>query len=315
MRIIFLGTPDFAVAALNAIQQSAHEVVAVVTMPDKPAGRGHKLKFSPVKEYALKHNLPLLQPTNLKDPEFVESLKGYAADLQVVVAFRMLPEVVWNMPAHGTVNIHGSLLPQYRGAAPINWAIINGEKETGVTTFQLKHAIDTGNIIDRATIAIHENDTAGIVHDKLMALGAEVIVPTIDKIALGTAEGVPQDQIDTTTLKHAPKIFKADCEINWNQPAEAVHNFIRGLSPFPTAFGILKVDNQELNIKIYETEVFKEHLPSLPAGNILVHNDLLLVSCQDGFIQLNQLQKPGKKRMDASSFLNGMDLPEGTSFK
>src|SRR5215203_1035819 len=252
-RIIFMGTPEFAVASLDALVNAGDNIVGVITAPDKPAGRGMKLQESAVKKYAVEKNLRILQPEKLKNTAFLEELKSLRADLQIVVAFRMLPEVVWNMPPMGTINVHGSLLPQYRGAAPINWAIINGEKQTGVTTFKLKHEIDTGNILLQDTIPIGENETAGELHDRLKELGAEVLVKTIHALANGTLKEISQSEISNAkseTIMHAPKIFTETCRIDWNKPVDEVHNLIRGLSPFPGAFTHL---NEKL-LKIYRSE-------------------------------------------------------------
>ena len=298
-----MGTPDFAVAGLRALVENGYNVVAVVTMPDKPAGRGHKVQFSPVKQYALETGLPVLQPEKLKDPAFVEELASYHADLQIVVAFRMLPEVVWSMPRLGTFNLHASLLPQYRGAAPINWAVINGDRETGVTTFMLKHEIDTGNIILQERIAIGENENVGSVHDRLMDLGTGVILRTVDLIFDCDARSVAlptQPQDESITLRPAPKIFKDTCHIDFSQPAAAVHNFIRGLSPYPAAWCDLTLNGQTYeNVKVFAAVVAAEQGLGLK-GHILV-------PCGDGnYIDLLELQLPGKKRMDAKSLLNGL---------
>lgn len=302
MKIVFMGTPDFAVASLDAIVKANYDVVAVVTAPDKPAGRGQKLAESAVKKYALANQIPVLQPEKLKSPEFIEALKSYQADLQVVVAFRMLPEVVWNMPPKGTINLHGSLLPHYRGAAPINHAIINGEKESGVTTFFLKHEIDTGDVIMAEKTAIEHNDTAGDLHDKLMNIGAGLIVKTLDAIASGSVTEQPQPMSDD--LKHAPKIFKEDCKIDWNKPAEQIYNLIRGLSPYPTAFTFLN----DKTLKLFKAEV-EEKEPGIAAGGFLTDGKTYLkFAAKDGFIKLLDIQYEGKKRMLIEDFLRGMRL-------
>lgn len=306
MKIVFLGTPEFAVASLDALNQSKHEVVGVVTMPDKPAGRGHKLSFSAVKEYALKHDLPILQPTNLKEESFIESLRNLNADVFVVVAFRMLPEVVWNMPPHGTINIHGSLLPQYRGAAPINWAIINGEKETGVTSFKLQHEIDTGDILLQDKIEIGADDNVAIVHDRLMDLGAKLIIKTIDQIENNTISPTPQSHIPKDELKFAPKIFKPDCEIDWNQPAQKIHDFVRGLSPYPAAFTTLVKEATEYNFKILSVKITDEL--SSKAGQIVQNKKQLLVGTNDYYLEIVESQMPGKKKMPTVNLLNGIDF-------
>ncbi|WKK59942.1 methionyl-tRNA formyltransferase [Sphingobacterium sp. BN32] len=302
MRIIFMGTPDFAVASLKALIDAGENVVAVVTAPDKPAGRGQKLHQSAVKQFAVENNLPVLQPEKLRSPEFIEELRSYQADLQVVVAFRMLPEIVWDMPKNGTVNVHGSLLPNYRGAAPINHAVINGEKKTGVTTFLLQHEIDTGNILLADEVEIKETDDAGTVHDKLMNLGAALIVKTVAAIKQGTVSPIPQSGlIKESEIKHAPKIFKEDCQIDWDRDNSTIYNFIRGLSPYPTAFTHL--DNKVL--KVYKTE--KELVPhSYEAGSFISDGKTYLkVATLDGFIKLREIQIEGKKRMDVADFLRG----------
>ena len=236
LRIVYMGTPDFAVESLRCLVEGGYNVVGVITMPDKPAGRGHKIQFSPVKQYALEHNLPLLQPEKLKDDTFIENLRAWKADLQIVVAFRMLPEVVWSMPKHGTFNLHASLLPQYRGAAPINWAVMNGDTETGITTFFLKHEIDTGEVIQQVKIPIADTDDVGIVHDKLMMLGGKLVTETVDAIINGTVKSIPQEQMAVVgELRPAPKIFKDTCRINWGGTVKKIYDHIRGLSPYPAA--------------------------------------------------------------------------------
>ena len=306
MKIIYMGTPDFAVEPLRRLVEAGKNIVAVVTMPDKPAGRGHKIQFSPVKEYALSANIPLLQPTNLKDPEFIEELRSYQADLQIVVAFRMLPEIVWNMPPLGTFNLHASLLPQYRGAAPINWAVINGETETGITTFFLQHEIDTGNIIMQEKITIAPDDNAGIVHDKLMMLGADLVLQTVNQIESGNVTSIPQPEGE---LKAAPKIFKDTCLINFNDSAESVRNLVRGLAPYPAAWiELADAEGNTTNMKIYE--VSKELCsPSHPVGTLVCDGKKVLkVAVLDGYIHLDQVQLAGKKRMPATDLMRGTDL-------
>ena len=310
MRIVFMGTPEFAVESLNIMVENNYEVVGVVTMPDKPSGRGHKLQFSAVKQYALEHNLPVLQPEKLKDESFLSELKSLNADLQIVVAFRMLPEVVWNMPQFGTFNLHASLLPQYRGAAPINWAIINGEKETGATTFFLTHEIDTGKIILQEKIAIADTDDAGIVHDKLMNTGAIMVKKTVDLLMDGKIEGIDQSQFITPEieLKPAPKIFKETCEIDVTGTVESVYNFVRGLSPYPTAWIEVQFPNQteKMILKVFETEKEPE-MHNLPVGTLLTDGKKQAkIALSDGFIQLKSVQSPGKKRMDIGELLRGM---------
>jgi methionyl-tRNA formyltransferase len=299
-----MGTPEFAVASLEALVNAGCHIVGVVTAPDKPAGRGLKLQESAVKKYAIEKGLKVLQPERLKSPQFLEELRSLCADLQIVVAFRMLPQVVWNMPAMGTLNVHASLLPQYRGAAPINWAIINGEKETGITTFKLKHEIDTGDILLQETISIEENDTAGELHDKLKELGAKVLVKTVEGLADGTLKETPQSEIlnaKSEIAKHAPKIFTETCTIDWSKPVDEVHNLIRGLSPFPGAFTYL---NGKL-LKIYRSE--KEYKqPSIAIGEFETDSKTFLkFACKDGFIKLKEVQLEGKKKMNIEDFLRG----------
>lgn len=303
LRIVFMGTPEFAVASLNALVEAGCDIVGVVTAPDKPAGRGMKLQESAVKKYAVEKGLHVLQPERLRNPQFLEELRALRADLQIVVAFRMLPEAVWNMPPLGTINVHGSLLPQYRGAAPINWAIINGEKETGVTTFKLKHEIDTGDILLQERIPIGENDTAGEVHDRMKEVGAQLLVRTVQGLADGSLEEVPQLSVvaSEADIKHAPKIFTDTCRIDWNQPAERIHNLIRGLSPYPAAFTQL----QGKVLKIYKSE--KEwKQPSHAPGEFESNGKTFLeFACADGYIQVKELQLEGKKRMSVEDFLRG----------
>ncbi|MEA4852024.1 MAG: methionyl-tRNA formyltransferase [Paludibacter sp.] len=310
MRIVFMGTPDFAVESLKILVENNYNVVGVITMPDKPSGRGHKLQFSAVKQYAIEKNLNILQPEKLKDESFLEALKALHADVQVVVAFRMLPEVVWNMPRLGTFNLHASLLPQYRGAAPINWAIINGEKETGATTFFLTHEIDTGKIILQEKISFSETDDAGSVHDKLMLIGAEMVRQTIDLLILGETDAIDQSQFihPETELKAAPKIFKDTCKIDFNKSVDDSYNFIRGLSPYPTAWAELQFPNQQepTLLKIYETE--KEYIQhnNQPGTLITDGKKFAKIALQDGYLQLKSVQAPAKKRMDIGELLRGM---------
>jgi len=298
-----MGTPDFAVPSLDKLYQAGYDIAAVITAPDKPAGRGLQLTQSAVKKYALEKELKILQPEKLKNSEFIEELRSLHADIQVVVAFRMLPEIVWNMPRLGTINLHGSLLPQYRGAAPINWAIMNGEKETGVTTFKLQHEIDTGNILLQEKIKIEENDTAGTVHDKMMMTGADLLLITIQKIAAGEIIETRQSAvpIDPATLKHAPKIFTETCEINWTEAVNDIYNHIRGLSPYPAAFTHLNGKK----IKIYFAE--KEIDPNAGEPG-KVHSDrktYLKFSAKDGYIHLKEVQPEGRKKMKIEDFLRG----------
>jgi methionyl-tRNA formyltransferase len=304
LRIIFMGTPEFAVASLDALQKAGCHIVAVVTAPDKPAGRGMKLTESAVKKYAVENNLPVLQPEKLKNLEFLESLRNLKADLQIVVAFRMLPELVWNMPPMGTVNLHGSLLPQYRGAAPINWAVINGEKETGVTTFKLQHEIDTGNILLQERFPISENETAGEVHDRMKEIGAQLLVKTVAGLSENTIVESPQQHFDLSALKHAPKIFTETCKIDFQKTNTEVHNLIRGLSPFPGAFTYLK----EKTLKIYRSEkveISEMKLSVQPGEWITDQKTYLYFACSNGWISVKELQWEGKKRMGIDEFLRG----------
>jgi methionyl-tRNA formyltransferase len=306
-RIVFMGTPAFAVASLDALVKAGFTICAVVTAPDKPAGRGLQLQQSAVKKYAVENNLPVLQPTKLKDPEFVEALKKLDAHLFVVVAFRMLPEVVWDMPPMGTINVHGSLLPSYRGAAPINWAVINGEKETGVTTFKLKAAIDTGNILLQDKLPISESDTAGTIHDKMMVLGANLLVTTLTKLITHTLVEKEQETIinkDPSLLKHAPKIFTETCTIDWTQDGASIYNLIRGLSPFPGA--LTKLDDKIFKIFAVQKEICNHnHL----AGAIITdHKTYLKFACSDGYLHILDLQLEGKKRMQVQDFLRGYKI-------
>lgn len=302
-RIVFMGTPAFAVASLNALVQAGFNVVAVITAPDKPAGRGMVMQQSAVKQYAVALGITVLQPEKLKDTLFLETLKQLHADVQVVVAFRMLPEVVWNMPPMGTINVHGSFLPQYRGAAPINWAVINGETETGVTTFKLRHAIDTGNILLQEKMTIGENETTGEVHDRMMILGAEVLVKTIDGLQNGTLKETAQHTIvnDESEIKHAPKIFTETCRINWNDDLTKTHNLVRGLSPYPGAFTTL---NGKM-FKIFKSEMEQGETSSKPGDFETDGKTFLKFTCSNGYIHVIELQLEGKKRMDVTSFLRG----------
>lgn len=301
-RIVFLGTPDFAVASLQALVENQYNVVAVVTAPDKPAGRGMQLKASAVKEYAVSQNLPVLQPEKLKNEAFLTTLRAYNADLQVVVAFRMLPEVVWNMPPLGTINVHASLLPNYRGAAPINWAIINGETETGVTTFKLQHEIDTGDILLQQKVTILPEDNIGTLYEKLMQEGAQLLLKTVQGFIDNTL--VEQPQIQTSELQHAPKIFKPDTLIDWNKTASEINNLIRGMSPIPTAYTILN----DKTLKIYKAEVeVATHQEAIGS----VHTDqktYLKFATKDGYINAIDIQLEGKKRMLVADFLRGFKL-------
>ncbi len=309
LKIVFFGTPEFACESLQTIYDKGYNIVGVVTMPDKPAGRGHKLLQSPVKEFALAHGLELMQPVSLKAPEFVEKLRRLNADLFIVIAFRMLPEIVWQMPPLGTFNLHASLLPRYRGAAPINWAVINGDTQTGVTTFFLKHEIDTGDIIDQEKIDILPEDNVGDVHDKLMHLGAQLTVKTIDGIINGTLTPFPQDRLlKGVEPTPAPKIFKDTCRIEWGATAEKVHNLVRGLSPYPAAWSVLTNGENEISVKIFETAVAEN--TDLPAGTLSVSKNKLMVACGDKWLEVKQLQAAGKRRMSAAEFMRGIDLSD-----
>jgi methionyl-tRNA formyltransferase len=300
LRIIFMGTPEFAVPSLEILIEHKFNVVAVITAGDKPQGRGQKIVFSPVKECALRFNIPVLQPANLKAPEFIEELRSYRANLQIVVAFRMLPEVVWAMPSIGTFNLHGSLLPQYRGAAPINWAIINGEKETGVTTFFLKQEIDTGSIIFQEKETIDYNDSVGSLYERLMKKGAALVLKTVQAIAGGNYPSLPQDE--AVEIKHAPKIFKETCEINWNNPSEKIRNFVRGLSPYPTSWAILNGKT----FKIFSVSIgSKDEKDSNPGVLNTDNKNYLYVKSSDGWISIDELQPEGKKKMTIQEFFRG----------
>jgi methionyl-tRNA formyltransferase len=298
-RIIFMGTPEFAVSSLDAILRAGYEVIAVITAPDKPAGRGMQLTESAVKKYAREKGLPILQPEKLKAPAFLDELRALSADLQIVVAFRMLPEVVWNMPPMGTINVHGSLLPQYRGAAPINWAVINGETATGVTTFKLQHEIDTGNILLQEPIPIAPDETAGELHDRMKEIGAQLLVRTINGLISGTLHDQPQQ--NSFPLKHAPKIFTETCRIDWTRPAKNIYNLIRGLSPFPAAF--TNLDGKLL--KVFRAGM-EPATPTLPPGQPDTDNkSYLRFAAIDGYIRVTDLQLEGKRRMNIADFLRG----------
>ncbi len=299
-RIIFMGTPAFAVASLSALLAAKMNVVAVVTAPDKPGGRGMQLQESAVKQFAIENNITVLQPEKLKSPEFFEALKTLQPDLQVVVAFRMLPEIIWSFPPMGTLNVHGSLLPQYRGAAPINWAIINGEKQTGVTTFQLQHAIDTGNILLQAPIDISENMTAGELHDTMKEVGAALLVKTIEGLNNNSIQAKAQLEI-TLELKHAPKIFTTDCAINWENPAVTIHNLIRGLAPFPGA--ITKIEGKI--VKLFTTHIIDTPAAEKAGTFITDGKTFAKIACSNGYIGIDDIQWEGKKRMPITDFLRG----------
>ncbi len=303
-RIVFMGTPDFATESLKRLVENNYNIVGVVTAPDRPAGRGQKIKFSSVKEYAVSQNLQVLQTEKLKNPQFIDELKNLEADLFVVVAFRMLPEIVWRLPAKGTFNLHGSLLPRYRGAAPINWAVINGDKETGVTTFFIEKDIDTGNIIFQEKLSISDKDTAGNIHDKLMHIGSELVCKTIDAIESNKAPNSPQLN---ETATHAPKIFKADCKVNWDENSVDIHNKIRGLSPYPTAWTSIDKDKiLKLFSSSYENANHNETI-----GKILISNNKeMKVAAKDGFVHIHELQLSGKKRMKTEDFLRGYNFED-----
>lgn len=315
LRIVYMGTPDFAVPSLDALIKGGYNVVGVITMPDKPAGRGHKVQYSPIKNYALEHNLPLLQPERLKDEAFLEALRLWQADLQIVVAFRMLPQVVWDMPRLGTFNLHAALLPQYRGAAPINWAVINGETKTGATTFFLSHEIDTGRIILKREISIADDENVGSVHDRLMDMGKDLVTETVDLLldADGDLNGITtidQESLyeSPEELKPAPKIFKETCHIDWNKGVREIYNLIRGLSPYPAAWTELSdAEGNQLIAKVYRASIIQEGAsPQHTAGTILSDGKHYLhVCCLDGLLAIEELQLPGKKRMSIQALLNG----------
>jgi len=307
LRIVFMGTPEFAVGILDTIIKNNYDVVGVITAADKPAGRGQKIKYSAVKEYALKKNLRLLQPTNLKDETFLNELKSLNANLQVVVAFRMLPEVVWKMPKLGTFNLHASLLPNYRGAAPINWAIINGETKTGVTTFFIDDKIDTGAMILSKEIEITPDENAGMLHDKLIVLGSEAVIETLALLEKGNVTTTVQKE--NSEIKTAYKLNKENCKVDWKKPANEIHNLIRGLSPYPSAWCIFKDNDVEWNVKIYESKIISEK-HNYEIGKIITTKKEIKMTVKDGFIQLISLQFPGKKKMLAHELLNGITFSE-----
>ncbi len=315
LRIVYMGTPEFAVESLKRLVEGGYNVVGVVTMPDKPVGRhGSVLQPSPVKQYALSQGLNILQPEKLKDETFVETLRALKADLQIVVAFRMLPEVVWNMPPMGTFNLHASLLPQYRGAAPINWAVINGDTETGITTFFLKHEIDTGEIIDQVRVPIADTDNVEVVYNRLMMLGGDLVLKTVDAILEGNIVTTPQEKLaDEADLRPAPKIFKETCRIDWNKGVKKVYDFIRGLSPYPAAWTELhQGDAAPVTLKVYESaKIFEAH--DLPVGSIVTdQKSYFRVAVPDGYVDILSLQLAGKKKMEVADFLRGFRFTEGT---
>ena len=309
-RIVYMGTPEFAVTILDGLIKNEYNIVAVITAPDKPAGRGQKLSESDIKKYASEHKLNILQPTNLKDEEFIQQLQSLKADLFVVVAFRMLPEIVWAMPPKGTINLHASILPNYRGAAPINWAIINGENQSGVTTFFIEKEIDTGKIIDRAYVDIDKNENVGELYDRLMYLGAKVACKTIDKIRIGDIQGIPQLDLIEGELKSAPKIFKATCQIDWTKSVQEIHDFCRGLSPYPAAWTILKNDtkNEEKSFKIFRTEI--STLQVTDSKKLIATKDGILFPCGDFYLCVTELQPEGKRRMNFKELVAGNSVDD-----
>ncbi|MGR4857644.1 methionyl-tRNA formyltransferase [Bacteroides pyogenes] len=312
LRIVYMGTPDFAVESLRQLVEGGYNVAGVITMPDKPAGRGHKIQYSPVKQYALSQNLPLLQPQNLKDESFIQSLRDWKADLQIVVAFRMLPEVVWNMPRLGTFNLHASLLPQYRGAAPINWAVINGDTETGITTFFLKHEIDTGEVIRQQRVPIADTDNVEVVHDKLMMLGGKLVVETVDDILNDRVKPMPQEEMAVAgELRPAPKIFKETCRIDWNRPVKKIYDFVRGLSPYPGAWTeLISPEGEKVVLKIFESEKNVEKHGLIPGTIVTDGKKTIKIAVPDGFLSILSLQLPGKKRLKTDELLRGFRLTE-----
>ena len=316
LKIVFFGTPDFAVESLSRLVDGGYNVAAVVTMPDKPAGRGRQLQQSDVKRYAVEHGLPVLQPVSLKDEAFINGLRAFEAQLFIVIAFRMLPEAVWQMPPLGTFNLHASLLPRYRGAAPINWAVMNGDTETGVTTFFLQHEIDTGDVIQQRSCPIGRHDNVEIIHDRLMTMGADMVLETVDAIIAGTVKPIPQDQMLTAGQQPtpAPKIFKDTCRIDWSRPAEELYNHIRGLSPYPAAWTVFTDEaGAETTVKLFATgepEPFAVGERPAP-GSIKADRKTLRIACSDGWLEVLSLQQSGKKRMDTDAFLRGFIITPG----
>lgn len=308
LRIVFMGTPEFAVTTLKHIIEANYNVVGVITAPDRPAGRGRKLQQSAVKEYALSQNLPILQPTSLKSEEFLAELKQLESNLQVVVAFRMLPEVVWKLPEYGTFNLHASLLPQYRGAAPINWAIINGEKKTGASTFFIDEKIDTGAMILQRETSIEDYETVGSLHDRLMLIGAELVVETLEIIKQGEVTTTPQPM--NSELKDAPKLTKDNTRIDWTQDLQSIYNLIRGLNPYPAAWTILKNGEEELNVKLYDVAISSEQ-HSDTTGSLILEDKILKVAVNNGYLILNEIQLPGKRKMKTKDLLNGYQFEKG----
>ena len=312
LRIVFMGTPEFAVESLKAIVENDFNIVGVITTPDRPAGRGYKLQESAVKKYAVEQGLKVLQPNKLRDEGFLAELSALEADIQVVVAFRMLPEVVWQMPRLGTFNLHGSLLPQYRGAAPINWAVINGEEKTGVTTFFLKHEIDTGEIIYKAETPIGPDDTAGVIHDRLMGIGADLVIKTLDAVVDESIESKPQSEFynKEEELKPAPKIFRETGEINWEDTTQHIHNLIRGLSPYPAAWTAFEIEGKMVNFKIYASQMVDESHELTPGTIVTDNKATLRITTQDGYIEILELQMAGKRRMKTRDLLNGFSFSQ-----
>lgn len=309
LRIVFLGTPDFAVGILKSLIEAEHNIVGVITAPDRPAGRGRKLRPSAVKEYALTQDLPVLQPTNLKSKKFLEELRALEANLQIIVAFRMLPKLVWSMPEYGTFNLHASLLPQYRGAAPINWAIINGERETGVTTFFIDEKIDTGAILLKSSVEIKEDETVGTLHDTLMELGSQLVLKTVDAIADGDVETFPQPL--TGELKDAPKLTPENTRIDWSQPGEKIEALIRGLSPYPVAWSELVQEDEKSKVKIYAA-TFEAEPHKKANGHIFTTKKTMKIAVQNGYLYIKEMQLPGKRKMDIVSLLNGNDFSQNS---
>lgn len=312
LRIIFMGTPDFAVATLKMLVDNQYCIAAVITAPDRPAGRGRKLNESAVKIYAQEQGLNILQPTNLKDADFLETLKSFKANLQIVVAFRMLPKAVWQMPEYGTFNLHASLLPNYRGAAPINWAIINGETKTGVSTFFIDEKIDTGDMILQKEVPINENDNVGDLHDKLMNVGSKLVIETVKRIATNTATTMPQTE--NSELKPAHKLNKDNCKINWQDTINNIHNKVRGLNPYPAAWSYLQNGDETLDVKIYKTAVVLEK-HNLETGTVITDKKTLKIAVKGGYIFIVEIKLPGKRKMDVKSLLNGYHFKEDAKMR
>lgn len=318
LRIVYMGTPEFAVESLRRLVEGGYNIVGVITNPDRPVGRHESvLQPSPVKQYAIENGLKVLQPEKLKNEDFLRELRALKADLQIVVAFRMLPEVVWDMPRYGTFNLHASLLPQYRGAAPINWAVINGEKETGITTFFLDHQIDTGRIIQQVHVPIHDEDNVEDVYDRLMKLGGDLVLKTVDHILEGTVKSIPQETLKVDgPLKPAPKIFKETCRIDWTKSVKELYDFVRGLSPYPGAWTVLKANGKETVFKIFKTAKLMDKVPAEPIGTLCSDGKhYLRVAVKDGYLDLLTLQQAGKKRMEVKDFLRGFQQKVALHFE